>query len=98
MAVYIIFRPIFKHYTISRKHIIRIIKYPQKPSEDLKDEIANMVKEDLKINLEGSDVVAIHRIPEKSGHGPIIAKVRNTKLKLEALKSLNLSPGQKKFF
>ena len=46
-----------------------------------------MVKEDLKVNLVGSDVVAIHCIPGKPGQvQPKIAKVRDTELKISIMR------------
>ncbi|XP_071150368.1 uncharacterized protein [Mytilus edulis] len=51
----------------SRKHNIRIVNYPEKNNEHLHAEFVNLVKKDLKINLEPTDLIAIHRIPGKDG-------------------------------
>ncbi|VDI17051.1 Hypothetical predicted protein [Mytilus galloprovincialis] len=72
----------------SRKHNIRIVNYPEKNNEHLHAEFINLVKKDLKINLEPTDLIAIHRIPGKEGAiRPIIAKVRNTDTKIKIMRS-----------
>lgn len=72
----------------SRKHNIRIVNYPEKNNEHLHAEFINLVKKDLKINLEPTDLIAIHRIPGKDGAiRPIIAKVRNTDTKIKIMRS-----------
>ncbi|CAC5392085.1 unnamed protein product [Mytilus coruscus] len=72
----------------SRKHNIRIVNYPEKKNENLHAEFIDLIKKDLKINLEPTDLIAIHRIPGKEGAiRPIIAKVRNTETKIKIMRS-----------
>ncbi|CAC5380451.1 unnamed protein product [Mytilus coruscus] len=60
----------------SRKHNIRMLNYPERPNEVLRDEFVNMVKKELKVDIKPDDVQAIHRIPGKEGHiKPVIVKV-----------------------
>lgn len=71
----------------SRKHNIRIVNLPEKPDENLKTEFIKLVKNDLKIELNPTDVVAIHRIPGKDGFvRPVLAKVRNTETKINIMR------------
>ncbi|CAC5390835.1 unnamed protein product [Mytilus coruscus] len=66
----------------SRKHNIRMVNFPEKRNENLRDVFVKIVKKDLNVEIEPSDVIAIHRIPGKEGNiKPVIAKVRNTELK-----------------
>ncbi|CAG2209172.1 unnamed protein product [Mytilus edulis] len=60
----------------------------KKNNEHLHAEFINLIKKDLKINLEPTDLIAIHRIPGKEGAiRPIIAKVRNTDTKIKIMRS-----------
>ncbi|VDI66730.1 Hypothetical predicted protein [Mytilus galloprovincialis] len=71
----------------SRKHNIRMLNYPERPHEVLRDEFVNMVNKELKVDIKPDDVQAIHRIPGKEGHiKPIIVKVRNTELKIKIMR------------
>jgi hypothetical protein len=47
----------------SRKQNIRMVNYPEKKGEILIDEFVNLVKTELKVEIQPSDVQAIHRIP-----------------------------------
>lgn len=71
----------------SRKHNIRMVNFPEKKGENLRDDFVNMVKKDLNVDIESADVVAIHRIPGKSEIRPVIAKVRNTEIKIKLMKN-----------
>ncbi|CAG2246275.1 unnamed protein product [Mytilus edulis] len=71
----------------SRKHNIRMLNYPERPHEVLRDEFVNMVNKELKVDIKPDDIQAIHRIPGKEGHiKPIIVKVRNTELKIKIMR------------
>ena len=60
---------------------------PEKPDENLRTEFINLVKNDLKVELYPTDVVAIHRIPGKDGMiRPVLAKVRNTATKINIMR------------
>lgn len=71
----------------SRKHNIRMVNFPEKKSENLRDDFVKMVKKDLNVEIEPSDVVAIHRIPGKDTIRPVIAKVRNTEIKIDIMRN-----------
>ena len=72
----------------SRKHNIRMLNYPERPHEVLRDEFVNMVNKELKVDIKPDDVQAIYRIPGKEGHiKPIIVKVRNTELKIKIMRT-----------
>ncbi|CAC5391214.1 unnamed protein product [Mytilus coruscus] len=71
----------------NRKHNIRMLNYPERPNEVLRDEFVNMVKKELKVDIKPDDVQAIHRIPGKEGHiKPVIVKVCNTDLKIKIMR------------
>ncbi|CAG2211371.1 unnamed protein product [Mytilus edulis] len=66
----------------SRKHNIRMLNFPEKRGENLKKAFVELVNSDLNVNIEPSDVLAIHRIPGKEGYQkPVIVKVRTLTLK-----------------
>ncbi|VDI30889.1 Hypothetical predicted protein [Mytilus galloprovincialis] len=72
----------------SRKHNIRMVNFPEKRNENLRDVFVKMVKKDLNVEIEPSDVIAIHRIPGKEGNiKPVIAKVRNTEIKIKIMRN-----------
>ncbi|XP_071142189.1 chromosome partition protein Smc-like [Mytilus edulis] len=72
----------------SRKHNIRMVNFPEKRNENLRDVFVKMVKKDLNVEIEPSDVIAIHRIPGKEGYiKPVIAKVRNTEIKIKIMRN-----------
>ncbi|VDI48105.1 Hypothetical predicted protein [Mytilus galloprovincialis] len=72
----------------SRKHNIRMVNFPEERNENLRDVFVKMVKKDLNVEMEPSDVIAIHRIPGKEGNTkPVIAKVRNTDIKIKIMRN-----------
>lgn len=71
----------------SRKHNIRMLNYPEKNGENLREEFVSLVKKDLKLSIDENDVLAIHRIPGKNTNTrPVIVKVRNTDVKINIMK------------
>lgn len=71
----------------SRKHNIRVLNFPEKKDENLREEFVKLVNKDLKVDLSPGDVQAIHRIPGKnSSTRPIIVKVKNTDIKIKIMK------------
>ena len=71
----------------SRKHNIRILNLPEKRDENLHHEFTTIVKKDLNIDIEESDVLAIHRLPGRGGQiKPAIVKVRNTDIKKQIMR------------
>lgn len=72
----------------SRKHNIRMVNFPEKKGENLRNDFVKIVKEDLKVEIEPTDVIAIHRIPGKEGDiRPVIAKVKNTEIKIQIMRN-----------
>ena len=71
----------------SRKNNMRVLNLPEKKDENLRNEFINIVKTDLEINIEQSDVIAIHRLPGKEGLiKPAIVKVRNNEIKKQIMR------------
>lgn len=70
----------------SRKHNIRMLNFEEKREENLRNDFINLVKSDLKVEIKPDDVLAIHRIPGKSGIRPVIVKVRNTETKVKIMR------------
>ena len=71
----------------SRKHNIRMINYPEKKGEILRDDFVNLVKTELKVEIQLSDVQDIHIIPGKDGfQKPVIVKVCNTDVKIQIMR------------
>jgi hypothetical protein len=64
-----------------------MVNFPEKKGEILRDEFVNLVKTELKVEIQPSDVQAIHRIPGKDGfQKPVIVKVRNTDVKIQIMR------------
>ncbi|CAG2206174.1 unnamed protein product [Mytilus edulis] len=71
----------------SRKHNIRMLNFPEKRGENLRKAFIETLKSDCKVDIEPSDVLAIHRIPGKDGYQkPVIVKVKNTETKIRIMR------------
>ena len=67
----------------SRKHNIRMLNFPERKDENLREDFVKLVNTELKVHISPSDVQAIHRIPGKDrGIRPVIVKVKNTEVKI----------------
>ena len=72
----------------SEKHNIRMVNYPEKKGENLRTEFVNIAKKHLKVEIESSDAVVIHRIPGKDWEiKPVIVKVRNIEVKIDIMRN-----------
>jgi predicted RecB family endonuclease len=64
-----------------------MINYPEKKGEILRDDFVNLVKTELKVEIQLSDVQDIHIIPGKDGfQKPVIVKVCNTDVKIQIMR------------
>ena len=72
----------------SRKFNIKVMNHPPTKDENLREIFVNdIVKDKLKVDIEPTDIQAIHRIPGKQGeHQPIIVKMVNTEVKTKVMK------------
>ena len=50
----------------SRKNNVKILNFPTKPEEDLREDLIQTMKDDLGLQLHHADVTEIHRIPTKN--------------------------------
>ena len=71
----------------SRKNNIKVFNFPRKEKQNLRQDFIKTVKDDLKVELEERDVVAIHRIPSKQ-HGvfPVIVRLFNSDVKRSVMR------------
>ncbi|XP_013408787.1 uncharacterized protein LOC106172561 [Lingula anatina] len=66
----------------SRKTNIRALNIIEKKEENLREIFIDMLQKEAKLNIEPTDIQAIHRIPGKQGSPrPVIIKLRNTDIK-----------------
>ncbi|XP_063397543.1 uncharacterized protein LOC134681835 [Mytilus trossulus] len=71
----------------SRKNNIKILNFPRKEQQDLRKDFMEFVKNELNVQLEERDVVAIHRIPsQKAGPYPVIVKLFNSDVKRKIMR------------
>jgi hypothetical protein len=71
----------------SRKHNIRMLNFPERKDENLREDFVKLVNTELKVHISPSDVQAIHRIPGKDrGIRPVIVKVKNTEVKINIMR------------
>lgn len=72
----------------SRKFNIKIMNYPEKKDEDLRETfVTDIVKEKLNVTITSSDIQAIHRIPGKAGQPkPVIVKMINSEVKSKIMR------------
>jgi hypothetical protein len=74
-----------KQYSL--KHNIRMLNFPERKDENLREDFVNLVNTELKVHISPSDVQAIHRIPGKDrGIRPVIVKVKNTEVKINIMR------------
>ena len=80
----------------SRKFNIKIMNYPEKTVENLRDEfVKNIVKDKLDVRIEPSEIQAIHRIPGKDGEiRPVIVKLVNSEVKYRIMKEKKKLPKE----
>ena len=73
----------------SRKNNIKIFNLRTTPKQDLRQDLVTLVKKDLNVKLDPSDISAIHRIPSKNPNlrdNPIIVRFSNVEAKVEIMK------------
>lgn len=73
----------------SQKANIKFLNWAEEKNENLRSKLCTILKEAVKMDLDPSDVLAIHRIPGGDGKGPrpVIAKFRNTEVKIAVIKN-----------
>jgi len=71
----------------SRKFNIKLINYPIQNNENLRKNFVITVKEELKVNIEERDIIAIHRLPTRTRGPPtVIVKIVNSDIKSNIMK------------
>jgi len=71
----------------SRKFNIKLINYPIQNNENLRKNFVSTVKEELKVNIEERDIIAIHRLPTRTRGPPtVIVKIVNSDIKSNIMK------------
>ena len=65
----------------SRKNNIKVYNLPKKEKQNLRQDFIKMVKDDLKVELDERDVVAIHRLPADREPRPVIVRLFNSDVK-----------------
>lgn len=66
----------------SRKNNIKVLNLKWKEKQNLREDFIELVKKDLKVELEPRDVVAIHRLPStRAGEKPCIVRLFNSDVK-----------------
>lgn len=82
----------------SRKNNIKIMNFPRKERQDLRKDFIETCKNDLRVELEDRDVVAIHRFPSKKpGPFPVIVKLFNSDVKRKIMRERKKLSGTVKF-
>jgi uncharacterized protein YpuA (DUF1002 family) len=73
----------------SRKFNIKIMNYPEKKDEKIRDIfVKDNVKDKLNVKVDPSEIQAIHRIPGKIGEArPVIVKLVNSEVKYRIMRA-----------
>jgi hypothetical protein len=73
----------------SRKFNIKIMNYPEKKDEKIRDIfVKDIVKDKLNVKVDPSEIQAIHRIPGKIGEArPVIVKLVNSEVKYRIMRA-----------
>lgn len=71
----------------SGKYNIRMLNFPERKNENLKEDFVKLVNTELKVHISPIDVQAIHRISVKDrGIRNVIVKVKNTEVKINIMR------------
>lgn len=71
----------------SRKNNIKVMNFPRRENQDLRSDFIKTVKNDLKVELEVRDVVAIHRIPSREpGLNPVLVRLFSSDVKRKIMR------------
>lgn len=73
----------------SQKNNIKFTNCQESENENLRSDLCRILKETVNIDLDASDVLAIHRVPggNRGGPRPVIAKFRDTDTKIRVIKN-----------
>ena len=83
----------------SRKHNIKITNFKGETNDNLKNKFIKMVKDDLKVNLNKTDVVAIHKLKSYGNNvPPVIVKVINSDVKTQIMRHRKMTKGRIRLF
>lgn len=78
----------------SRKNNLKILDVPEKQTEteaSLTEAITSLLLSKGNVDLDPSEIVAIHRIPGKPGHSkPILLKLKNNSVKVKVMRQRSL--------
>lgn len=83
----------------SQKNNIKFLKWEEKQTENLRDDLCHILKSTINIDLAPADVIAIHRVPggARDGPRPVIAKFRDTETKVKVIKNRSQDKLKKHF-
>ena len=74
------------------------MNFPRKTNQNLRKDFMDICKNELKVELEDRDVVAIHRIPtKKPGPYPVIVKLFSSDVKRKVMRERKELKGNVKF-
>ena len=83
----------------SRKSNIKIMNFKVDKEDNLKENFVKMVKDDLKVNVEKTDVIAIHRLKKiGTGVAPVIVKVINSDIKTKIMRNRKMTKGNVRLY
>lgn len=83
----------------SQKSNIKFTNWQESEHENLRSDLCRILKETVNIDLDASDVLAIHRVPggNRGGPRPVIAKFRDTDTKIKVIKNRSKDEIKKRF-
>ncbi|XP_062599015.1 uncharacterized protein LOC134260484 [Saccostrea cucullata] len=84
----------------SQKDNIKFTKWNEQENENLRAELCAILKETVNVDLQPTDILAIHRVPGSGGNvgpRPVIAKFRNTETKVMVIKNRSNAELKKRF-
>ena len=83
----------------SQKNNIKFTKWQECPNENHRSDLCKILKETVNVDLDAADILDIHRVPggETRGSRPVIAKFRNTEVKIKVIKNRSKEEIKKRF-
>lgn len=83
----------------SQKNNIKFVNWAEKANENLRHDLCHILKNAINLDLDPTDILEIHRIPNGNQRGPrpVIAKFRNSESKLKIIRNRSNSEIKKMF-
>ena len=83
----------------SRKFNIKVTNFSEENDENLNENFVKMVKDELKLEINNNDIIAIHRLKtRRQGVPPLIVKMKNSDIKTQVMRRKKQLKGKTRMY